>query len=65
MSEFASQEQIEAATHELRAWEREFPEAARRLKALWQKHLPYVGHKRLARILLGLPVKPYEEPVES
>lgn len=65
MAAFASQEQIEAATQELRAWEREFPEAARRLKALWQKHLLYVGHKRLGRILLGLPVKPYEKFIEA
>ncbi len=65
MAEFASQEQIEAATQDLRAWEQEFPEAAKRLKALWQQHLPNVGHKRLGRILLGLAVKPYGGTEES
>ncbi|MEM4409468.1 MAG: hypothetical protein QXI19_12080 [Candidatus Caldarchaeum sp.] len=65
MAEFASQEQIDAATQELRAWEQEFPEAAQKLKALWQKHLAHIGHKRLARILLGLSVKPYEATGES
>ena len=60
-SDFASAEQIEAATRDIVDWQRQFHEAAEAMKTLWRKHLFTVGHKRLGRLLLGRPVKPYSE----